>query len=203
MLFESKVGRSTCRLLHFSPTAWAKLMYWRDLGPTEVAGFCRTDPQDPYAVLDAVLLPQVASRQWVALDGPGVADYFDQQVDLGRQPRDFARIWFHTHPGPCARPSQTDRVTFEQAFGCPAEAVILILARCGRTFAQLRSHGERWPLRVTVDFRRDFKGSNFPEWEQAYRRNVKVVTDGQLTEPACHGCRRARPCGLAGDQSGR
>jgi len=203
MIVDSKVGHSTCRLLKFSPTAWAKLMYWRDIGPTEVAGFCRTDVQDPYSVIDAVLLPQVASRQWVSLDGAGVADYFDQQVDLGRQPRDFARIWFHTHPGPCARPSQTDRVTFEQALGHPAEVVMLILARCGRTFAQVRSHGELWPLRVTVDFRRDFRGSNFPEWEQAYRRYVKVEIDGQPEAPVCCGCRHERSCGLACDQSGR
>jgi len=202
MIVNSTVGYPTCRLLRFSPTAWAKLMYWRDLGPTEVAGFCRTDPQDLYAVVDAVLLPQVAARQWVSLDGPGVADYFDQQVDLGRQPREFARIWFHTHPGPCARPSLTDRTTFGQAFGHTADAVMLIFARCGRTFAQVRSHGELWPLRVNVDFRRDFRGSSFPEWERAYRHCVQIVTDQEEGESACQGCHRRRSCMLTGAKSG-
>jgi len=203
MFIVPKDGHPKCRILHFTPTAWAKLLYWRDLGPTEVAGFCRTDAQDPYTVIDAMLLPQVASRQRVSLDSAGVADYFDHQVDLGRQPREFARIWFHTHPGPCARPSLTDRTTFGQAFGCTAEAVMLIIARCGRIFAQVRSHDEHWPLRVSVDFRREFRGSSFLEWEHAYRRCVKVVTDEQADEPACQGCRRKQQCILAGEKSGR
>ena len=33
-------------MLRFSPTAWAKLFYLRDLGDTEVGGFGISDPDD-------------------------------------------------------------------------------------------------------------------------------------------------------------
>jgi len=47
----------------------------------------------------------------VEFDDAAVADFFDEQVDQGRRPEEFSRIWLHTHPGASAQPSHTDEET--------------------------------------------------------------------------------------------
>ena len=94
--------------LRFTPTAWAKLLLLRDYGETEVGGFGITACVDLLLVEDVQLVRQVCSFAHVAFNDESVADYFDQQVDAGRRPEQFARIWVHTHPGDCPLPSMTD-----------------------------------------------------------------------------------------------
>ena len=53
----------------------------------------------------------------VAFEDEAVADFFDQQVDRGLRPAQFARIWVHTHPGGWPEPSLTDEETFQKVFG--------------------------------------------------------------------------------------
>ena len=102
--------------LRFTPTAWAKLLFLRDRGDTEVGGFGITS-RELLLVEDIQLVKKCCSWESVAFDDDSVADYFDQQVDAGRTPEQFARIWVHTHPGDCARPSLTDEATFDRVFG--------------------------------------------------------------------------------------
>lgn len=103
----------------------------------------------------------------VRFDDDAVADYFDRQVDLGRRPEQFARIWLHTHPGDSASPSHVDHVTFERVFGRCDWAVMFILARGGATFAQLRFNagpGGALSLRTGVDYDLPFAGSDHEAW---------------------------------------
>ena len=123
--------------LRFSPTAWAKLLSLRDLGPTEVGGFGITDAGDLLHVRDIAIVPQRCNEVFVAFDDTAVAEFFDDQIDEGRQPEQFARIWIHTHPGNSAQPSSVDVETFDRVFGRCDWAVMFILARGGQTFAQL------------------------------------------------------------------
>ena len=67
--------------LRFSPTAWAKLLCLRDLGPTEVGGFGITDAGDLLHVRDIALVPQHCNEVFVAFDDTAVAEFFDDQVD--------------------------------------------------------------------------------------------------------------------------
>ena len=67
-----------------------------------------------------------------------VADFFDRQIDLGRRPEQFARIWVHTHPGKSPEPSGTDEATFARVFGRSEWAFMFILARGGQAYARLR-----------------------------------------------------------------
>ena len=90
--------------LKFTPTAWGKLVYLRDRGPTEIGGFGISDPEEPLLITDVVLVPQQCTSVTVKFDDAGVADYFDAQVDLGRRPEQFARLWLHTHPAESVRP---------------------------------------------------------------------------------------------------
>ena len=158
------------RPLRFSPYAWAKLIYLRDRGPTEVGGFGITEAADPRFVTDIVLVKQTCTDVTVAFDDAAVADFFDDQIDAGRRPEQFGRIWIHTHPGFSARPSQVDVETFARVFGNCDWAVMFILARNGATYAELRHAGkpQAGKLSVGIDFKPEFAASNQSAWEAEY-----------------------------------
>jgi len=163
-------------MLRFSPTAWAKLLFLRDLGPTEVGGFGITESEDLLFVNDFVLVEQRCTETFTSLDDVAVAEFFEQQVDLGRQPQEFGRIWIHTHPGSCPQPSPTDHRTFQRVFGGCDWAVMFILARGGETFADLhwRQGGPaRIPLDVEIDFSVPFAESDHVAWSEEYATNVQ------------------------------
>ncbi len=165
--------------LRFSPTAWAKLLCLRDLGPTEVGGFGITDAGDLLNVRDIVLVPQHCNEVFVAFDDTAVAEFFDDQIDQGRQPEQFGRIWIHTHPGESAQPSSVDVETFDRVFGRCDWAVMFILARGGQTFAELSwLHGgpASIPLDVEIDFTQSFEGSDAEAWEAEYLDCVESDT---------------------------
>ncbi len=113
--------------LRFTPTAWAKLKFLRDLGPTDLL-----------LIKDVRLVPQQAHPAFVVFDDHAVADYFDEQVDRDLRPEQFGRIWIHTHPGESPAPSVTDHETFDRVFGATQWSVMFILARHGATHAELR-----------------------------------------------------------------
>ena len=162
--------------LTFTPTAWAKLLFLRDLGETEIGGFGVSRPEALLSVHDLVLIPQITSPVSVEFDDHAVADYFEQQVAFGRRPEEFARIWVHTHPGTCPLPSPTDEATFARVFGTCDWAVMLILARGGATYARLAwNRGPRAALRigVEVEYGRPFDGSDQAAWHGEYHRCVE------------------------------
>lgn len=162
--------------LRFSPLAWAKLLYLRDLGPTEVGGFAISDAQDLLYLEDFVLIRQECSPVTVAFDDDAVAEFFDAQIDAGRRPAQFARIWVHTHPGTSATPSRVDEETFARVFERSDWAVMAILAQGGQTFARLQFHtgpGGSLQIPVTVDWSRPFAASDWPGWNQEYLQNVR------------------------------
>lgn len=161
--------------LRFSPTAWAKLLYLRDCGDTEIGGFGLAAPQDLLYVDDVRLVKQYCSPTSVRFDDASVADFFDAQVDRGSTPDRFARIWLHTHPGASALPSPTDETTFARVFGEGAWAVMFILAEFGQCHARLAFQvGPRgaFEIPVEVDFRSPFAASRHADWEAEYRENV-------------------------------
>jgi hypothetical protein len=80
----------------------------RDLGETEIGGFGIAAGDDVLIVTEIQLVDQTCSIATVEFDDLAVAEFFDQQVDLGLHPAQFGRIWIHTHPGKSADPSSTD-----------------------------------------------------------------------------------------------
>lgn len=166
--------------LRFSPGAWARFLFLRDAGETEVGGFGISDPQDPLAITDVALIPQRATSVSVAFDDAAVADYFDQQIDAGRRPEQFARVWLHTHPGDSALPSSKDEETFARVFGGCDWAVMGILSRGGTTYARLRfSAGPGGELRIPfeVDFSLPFPASDPETWGAEYHRCVQPAIE--------------------------
>jgi len=130
-------------------------------------------------VREFVLVPQSCSPAFVAFDDAAVADYFDTQVDLGRQPAEFGRIWLHTHPGISAQPSPVDEATFQRVFGDCQWSVMFILARGGATYARLQGACGlpiSQALAVEIDFAQPFAGSDQEAWEAEYLRCVRPRT---------------------------
>lgn len=164
--------------LRFSPYAWAKLLYLRDYGDTEVGGFGLTATDDLACVEDIRLVRQRCTPVSVEFDDAAVADFFDEQVDLGRRPEQFARIWLHTHPGSSAQPSGTDEETFQRCFGRTDWSAMCILARGGQAYARVRFNvgpGGSWEMPVEVDFRHSFPAAETAAWEREYLESVQAV----------------------------
>lgn len=163
--------------LRFSPTAWAKLLYLRDVGDTEIGGFGISAKDDLLFVEDVELVEQSCTWVRVAFDDDAVADYFDRQTDAGHRPEGFGRIWVHTHPGRSAEPSGVDEATFSRVFGRCDWAILFIVAKEGEVYARLRYNvgpGSDIKLRVEIDYSRPFAGSSEVKWREDYLAQVRV-----------------------------
>ena len=161
--------------LRFTPYAWAKLEFFCDLGESEIGGFGIAPADDLLLVEDFVTIKQRTSCVSVAFDDESVADFFEAQVDVGRKPEQFGRIWLHSHPGDSPIPSSVDEETFVRVFGRCDWAVMFVLARNGQTYARLRFNvGPKGELLipVQVDFSVPFAGSDHEAWEEEYERNI-------------------------------
>ncbi len=166
-------------MLRFSPTAWAKLLFMRDVTDNEVGGFGVTDADDLLFVTDFVLVKQKVTPVSVSFDDEAVADYFEDQVEISRQPEQFARIWLHSHPGDSPEPSYTDEQTFARVFGSCDWAIMFIVAQDGKTFARLRFNagpGGDVKIPVCVDYSYEFNAADFEVWQQQYLANVVEET---------------------------
>jgi proteasome lid subunit RPN8/RPN11 len=150
-------------------------VYLRDCGDTEIGGFGISARDDPLFVEDVQLVKQICTPMTVEFDDQAVADFFDEQVDSGRKPEQFARIWVHTHPGESAMPSRTDEETFVRCFGRSDWAVMFILAEGGESYARLRFNvgpGGSIVIPVAVDFEHPFAGADVDAWAEEYCSNV-------------------------------
>ncbi len=170
--------RSERPTLRFTPYAWAKLLYLRDAGDTEIGGFGISAPNDLLRIEDVCLVRQQCHVAAVRFDDEAVADFFDAQVDAGRRPEQFGRIWLHTHPDDSARPSLTDGQTFQRSFGGVDWAVMFILARSGETSARLRFNvGPQadQSLEVAIDFTQPFAAPDVAAWQRVLESCVRPV----------------------------
>ncbi len=161
--------------LRLTPYAWAKLLFLRDAGPTEIGGFGISSKDDLLLVNDVALVNQRCDWASVELEDAAVADYFDRQVDAGRTPEEFGRIWVHTHPGGSAEPSTTDEETFARVFGGCDWAVMFIVANGGSTYARLQFRagpGGSLELPVEAAYDAPFPASAEATWDDEYRACV-------------------------------
>lgn len=169
--------RKTRQTIRFTPYAWAKLIFLRDVGHTEVGGFGISREDDPLLIEDIALINQVCTTVSVEFDDESVADFFEHQVDEGRRPDQFARVWIHTHPGHSPTPSGTDEETFERCFGSVDWAVMFILSQTGQTYARLQFNvgpGTNRRLAVAIDYQREFDGTAHPQWQSEYAEAVRT-----------------------------
>ena len=79
-------------VLRFAPTAWAKLLFFRDRGDSEIGGFGVAQAHDLLRIEEFLSVRQEATMASIAFDDTAVADFFEAQVDAGRKPEQFARV---------------------------------------------------------------------------------------------------------------
>ena len=179
------------RCLIFSPLAWLKFQFLCHLGPTEVGAFAISDPKNPLYISTLMTVPQETTVATVKFDDTAVANYFDQCVDQGLKPAQFARLWLHSHPGDSALPSGVDEETFLRVFGTTDWAVMAILSRAGRTYARLQVNagpGASCRLRCRVDWKsfpqeldEGWYARCLSEWLHEYEQNVHHQALAALT----------------------
>jgi len=175
---EKKPERTRKLALRFGPTAWAKLLYFRDKSDNEVGGFGITEPGDLLFVKEFVTVKQEVTAVSVKFDDEAVANFFEDEVDIGRKPEEFARIWLHSHPGSSPEPSIIDEETFARVFGGCQWAVLFVVAQNDKTYAKLSFNvgpGGQVLIPVEIDYAQDFGPSNRKLWDTEYATNIKAV----------------------------
>jgi proteasome lid subunit RPN8/RPN11 len=161
--------------LRFTPYAWAKLIWMRDRGTTEVAGYCVTGTEDPLLVTDFILIKQECTMVTFKLDPEDSVEYMEKMMDTGLPPWAFSNILAHTHPGNSPNPSQPDEDNFVSAFSHPDWAIMFIVAEDGSTYCRLKMNvgpGATVLLKSVVEYGVSFAGSNTEAWEKEYKEKV-------------------------------
>ncbi|OHB53667.1 MAG: hypothetical protein A2Y10_13065 [Planctomycetes bacterium GWF2_41_51] len=172
-------------VLRFSPYAWAKLLYFRDKGRTEIGGFGITEAGDLLHITDFITVKQNVTSISVSFEDNAVADLFDQQVDMAKRPEQFARIWVHSHPGDSPEPSLTDEDTFKRVFGSCDWALMFIIAKDDSVYARLSFNTgpkAQIMLPVRIDFTREFNGTEVAFWEKEFKENIQPIVFNSIID---------------------
>lgn len=162
--------------LRFTAYAYAKLLYFRDKGPTEVAGFCITGTDDPLLITDFRLIKQKCTGGSFDLDKDDIAQYQESTLDAGLAAWQSLRILAHSHPPGCSpSPSEPDEENFRNVFTKPNWAIMLIIADGGKAYCRLKINigpGVEKLLKVEVDFSQNFAASDHEMWDTEYAGKV-------------------------------
>ncbi len=166
--------------LRFTAYAYGKLIYMRDKGPTEIAGYCVTGTDDPLLVTDFVLIKQECTSVSFDLDPDDLARYQESVIDTKQEIWKSLRILCHTHPPGCSpHPSKEDEDNFKLAFSNPSWAIMLIVAENGTTYCRLKINvgpGVEKLLKVEIDFSHPFGSSDEESWDEEYKEKVSEKT---------------------------
>ena len=162
-------------VLRFTPYAYAKILFMRDAGDTEIGGYGISGTDDPMLVTDFCLVKQKCTSISVDLDEEDSINFVERMMDNGIAPWQCQRIWIHTHPGNCPNPSGADEDNFDTNFSLPDCAIFYILANEGKEYVRMRfnvSPGIDVDIRSEVDYSFPFESSNQPEWKKEYEEKV-------------------------------
>lgn len=163
--------------LRFTPYAWAKLIFLRDAGDTEVGGFGITSKEDPLLVSDIAMVPQKCTSTTIKFDDDGLSNHIEEMYDQGVEPEQCMRIWIHTHPGDSPTPSTTDEDTFIRVFGKCNWAVMFILAKGGDTYARSSfsaGAGGEFEIDTLIEWDCEFDAADHESWSVEYLENVTI-----------------------------
>ena len=170
--------------LRLTPYAWAKLIWMRDKGNTEVAGYATTATDDPLLVTDFRLIKQECTMETFDLDTNDIAEDMERTLDAGLMPWMTHNILCHTHPSNDTTPSSVDEDNFEKAFSHPNWAIMLIIGQDGSAYCRLKMNtgpGTISLLNVVIEYGVPFNGSNPTEWEKEYKAKVSKKESFYMT----------------------
>jgi len=161
-------------VLRCSPYAYAKLIWMRDRGNTEVAGCGITGTDDPLLITDFRLVRSWCTGIHFDMDTEDLVDHQDVMLDEGIMVWQSARILAHTHP--CSpKPSGDDEINFQRSFSKSDWAIMLILGTNDSAYCRLKINigpGVTKELKLVVDWSIPFEGSNSEAWEAEYQAKV-------------------------------
>ena len=172
--------------LLFTPYAWKKLVYLRDLSDNEVGALGVSVPGKPLVIADLLVPKQLVSWVSVAFDMDNVSDLYADMSEKNRPMEEFARVWIHTHPGSSATPSGTDENTFMTNYGTCNWSVMFILAKSGATTACLRLKTPQKldiQLGVGIDWTVPFDATDEVEWKSHYAQSISVYVPPVIVKP--------------------
>jgi hypothetical protein len=152
-----------------------------------VGGFGICDVDDLLLVKDIAIVKQKVSVVTVAFDDDAVADFFEDQVEAGRKPEQFARIWIHCHPGDSPEPSHVDEETFQRVFGTCDWSIMAIVAQDNSTYARLHFNvgpGGDLEIPIHVEYDQENLRENYQQWKSEY---IEKVTETRLTKDITNG----------------
>ena len=160
-------------VLRFTPYAWSKVLFMQAKTDCEISGFGISAHTNPLLVIDFYLIDQVGSSIGTEFGDTGLADYYENMIDLGYQPCEFSRIWIHTHPGMPTTPSATDETTMEEVFSDCSWSIMCIVSEddvsCRLTVGvQPQIHVS---IKCNVDFLSDYKAPDYESWKDEFDTN--------------------------------
>jgi len=186
--------KSTNRLL-FDPRVWAKIIYLRDRGKSEVSGFGISDPDDPFHIVDFKLVLQRCISTFTEFDDKALANYLqDMVIKQGYHPAQCMRVWIHTHPNMSPTPSSHDEDTFKRVNEDSTWGVMCVVsdnseyARVVVNDMQSGLSGER-ELTVAIALDVPFEAvtaADYFTWEDEYIENV--IFSLPESEQVSYGC---------------
>jgi len=176
----TKVGKGGMEMvLRISPMAWAKILWFKDKADgLEISGFGVTAVDDPLYMEEFHTIKQECTGSSVDIDDEDIGRYFDEQVNRGKQPKDFARIWIHTHPDGVTQPSGVDTNTQESGLGGASWTIMMVVVGEG-AIARIRvipfgNYATEGEIPVRIDWtERPFGGSDFEGWGREFDKNIK------------------------------
>lgn len=164
--------------LRFTPYAWAKMLYMRDRGHTEVAGYGVTETDDPLLVTDFRLIRSDCTDVSFDMDPNDGAEFMETMMDAGLMPWQYSNILIHTHPGNSPIPSGMDENNFVRAFSHPNWAIMFIIAEGGASYCRIKVNvgpGIVKDIKVAIDWSIPFCGSDTESWNDEYAAKVVVL----------------------------
>lgn len=163
------------KTLQFTPYAFAKLRYLRDLEDSEISGFGVTETKDPLLVTDFKLIEQECSPAHTELDDTAVNNYMMDMFDKGFEPNQCMRIWIHTHPKMDPKPSQQDEKTCREVLCDSDWAVMYIINSDDEEYARLIFNvgpKGRMELDTEINWNIEFPASDFKAWKEEFDEKV-------------------------------
>lgn len=175
MEFLQKPKLTRGSVLRFTAYSWAKLLYFRDIGPTEVGMYGLTETDDALLITDVCLVKQEATSCTLEFDKQDSIDFVEKMTDMGLSPFQCSNVFIHSHPGNCPNPSITDENNFNKNFSHPDWAIFFIIARGGSTYCRVRHNigpGIEVTIGTAIDYSYPFPASDHKAWDEEYKEKV-------------------------------
>lgn len=133
-------------ILRFSPTAWAKLLYFRDHNETEIGGFGISDPGDLLYVQDFQTVKQQVTSVSVSFYDEAVADFFEDQTALVASHSNLPACGYIRILVVLLLQAVQTRTPFNVSLAKCDWGVLFIVAQDGKTYAIAIQYRPGWAI---------------------------------------------------------